>query len=191
LVRVHAAPPNVPVYAKLESFNPGASVKDRIGRYTFERMSERGDLSEGGTVVEPTAGNTGIGFAVAAKQLGVNAVFVERQTTMRALGAEVINTPTEAGMGGAIDRAYRLTEELDDAVVAGCGTAGTLMGMARYFRKQNPETHVVAVEPEGVRRAPVGSLRKCKEKAPPFRAGMNPTMHYTTTVHTLGRIFNA
>jgi cysteine synthase A len=171
LVRVHAAPPNVPVYAKLESFNPGASVKDRIGRYTFERMSERGDLSEGGTVVEPTAGNTGIGFAVAAKQLGVNAVFVERQTTMRALGAEVINT--------------------HDAVVAGCGTAGTLMGMARYFRKQNPETHVVAVEPEGVRRAPVGSLRKCKEKAPPFRAGMNPTMHYTTTVHTLGRIFNA
>jgi cysteine synthase A len=76
LVRVHAAPPDVPVYAKLESFNPGASVKDRIGKYMLERMLERGDLSEGGTVVEPTAGNTGIGFAVAARQLGVNAVFV-------------------------------------------------------------------------------------------------------------------
>ena len=189
LVRVHAAPPDVPVYAKLESFNPGASVKDRIGKYMLERMLERGDLSEGGTVVEPTAGNTGIGFAVAARQLGVNAVFVvperfsvEKQTLMRALGAEVINTPTEAGMGGAIDRAYGLTEELDDAVVpqqfanplnaeahyattapeiadaldgevgavvAGCGTAGTLMGMARYFRERDPDTHVVAVEPEG------------------------------------------
>ena len=189
LVRVHAAPPDVPVYAKLESFNPGASVKDRIGKYMLERMLERGDLSEGGTVVEPTAGNTGIGFAVAARQLGVNAVFVvperfsvEKQQLMRALGAEVINTPTEAGMGGAIDRAYGLTEELDDAVVpqqfanplnaeahyattapeiadaldgevgavvAGCGTAGTLMGMARYFRERDPDTHVVAVEPEG------------------------------------------
>ena len=189
LVHVHASPPDVPVYAKLESFNPGASIKDRIGRYMLERMLERGDVGEGGTVVEPTAGNTGIGIAVAAKQLGLDAVFVvperfsvEKQTLMRALGAEVINTPTEDGMGGAIDRAYGLVEELDDAVVpqqfsnplnaeahyettapeiaealdgevgtvvAGCGTAGTLMGMARYFRENDSGTHVVAVEPEG------------------------------------------
>ncbi len=189
LVRVHASPDEVPVYAKLESFNPGASVKDRIGKYMLERMLESGELPEGGTIVEPTAGNTGIGFAVAAGQLGIRAVFVvperfsvEKQTLMRALGADVVNTPTEDGMGGAIDRAHKLADELDDAVVpqqfsnplnpeahyettapevydaldgevgalvAGCGTAGTLMGMARYGRERNEDTFVTAVEPEG------------------------------------------
>ncbi|WP_435179620.1 PLP-dependent cysteine synthase family protein [Halorussus sp. AFM4] len=189
LVRVHAAPDEVPVYAKLETFNPGASVKDRIGEYMIEQLLERGDLEPGGTVIEPTAGNTGIGFAVAAGQLGVDAVFVvperfsvEKQQLMDALGAEVINTPTEDGMGGAIDRAHELAEEIDGAVVpqqfsnplnveahyettapeifealdgevgavvAGCGTAGTLMGIAEYALEQNPDTHVAAVEPEG------------------------------------------
>jgi len=102
LVRVAASPDDVPVYAKLESFNPGASVKDRIGKYMLEAMLDSGELPEGGTIVEPTAGNTGIGFAVAAGQLGVDAVFVvperfsvEKQQLMRALGADVINTPTE------------------------------------------------------------------------------------------------
>ncbi|MFC7200195.1 PLP-dependent cysteine synthase family protein [Halospeciosus flavus] len=189
LVRVHDSPDEVPVYAKVETFNPGASVKDRIGKYMLERMLERGDLPEGGTIVEPTAGNTGIGFAVAAGQLGVDAVFVvperfsvEKQQLMRALGADVVNTPTEDGMDGAIERAHELAAELDDAVVPqqfsnplnpeahyettgpeiyealdgdvgaiviGCGTAGTLMGVARYAREQHPDTHVVAVEPEG------------------------------------------
>lgn len=189
LVRVQAAPDEVPVYAKVESFNPGASVKDRIGKYMIERMLDRGELEPGGTVIEPTAGNTGIGFAIAAGQLDVNAVFVvperfsvEKQQLMRALGAEVINTPTADGMGGAIDRAHRLADETpnavvpqqfenplnveahyettgpeiyealgDDvgAVVAGCGTAGTLMGMAKYALDRDPDTYVVAVEPEG------------------------------------------
>jgi cysteine synthase A len=189
LVRVAASPDDVPVYAKLESFNPGASVKDRIGKYMLEQMLDSGELPEGGTIVEPTAGNTGIGFAVAAGQLGVDAVFVvperfsvEKQQLMRALGADVINTPTEDGMGGAIDRAHELADELDDAVVpqqfsnplnpeahyettgpeigealdgevgalvAGCGTAGTLMGTGRYLREQVPELHVTAVEPKG------------------------------------------
>ena len=189
LVRVRASPDAVPVYAKVESFNPGASVKDRIGKYMLERMLERGDLPDGGTIVEPTAGNTGIGFAIAARQLGLDAVFVvperfsvEKQQLMDALGAEVVNTPTDEGMGGAIDRADELAEELDEAVVpqqfsnplnteahyettapeihealdgevgavvAGCGTAGTLMGLARHAREQHPGTHVVAVEPEG------------------------------------------
>ena len=189
LVRVHDSPDAVPVYAKLESFNPGASVKARIGKYMLERMLERGDVGEGGTVVEPTAGNTGIGLAVAAGQLGLNAVFVvperfsvEKQQLMRALGAEVVNTPSEDGMGFAIERAGEIADELDDAVVpqqfsnplnaeahyettapeidealdgevgavvAGCGTAGTLMGAARYFRDRDADTHVVAVEPAG------------------------------------------
>ncbi|PSQ48761.1 cysteine synthase [Halobacteriales archaeon SW_6_65_15] len=189
LVRVQAAPDEVPVYAKLETFNPGASVKDRIGKYMVEQMLERGELEPGGTVIEPTAGNTGIGFAIAAQQLGVDAVFVvperfsvEKQQLMSALGAEVINTPTDEGMGGAIDRAHELAAELDDAVVpqqfgnplnveahyettgpeifealdgevgavvAGCGTAGTLMGIAKYALEQDEDTYVAAVEPEG------------------------------------------
>jgi cysteine synthase A len=189
LVRVQAGREAAPVYAKLESFNPGASVKDRIGTYMIESMLEAGEISAGGTVVEPTAGNTGIGFAVAAGQLGVDAVFVvperfsvEKQQLMRALGAEVVNTPSEDGMGGAIERAHEIADELDDAVVpqqfsnplnveahsettgpeiyealgdrvgavvAGCGTAGTLMGMAKYARERQPGTYVAAVEPEG------------------------------------------
>ena len=189
LVAVQAAPEAVPVYAKLESFNPGASIKDRIGKYMLERMLEEGTLPPGGTVIEPTAGNTGIGLAIAAGQLGLDAVFVvperfsvEKQQLMRALGADVINTPTEDGMGAAIDRAHQLAEELDGAavpqqfanplnteahyattapeiyealdgevgaIVAGCGTAGTLMGLARYGREQDPETYVAAVEPQG------------------------------------------
>jgi cystathionine beta-synthase (O-acetyl-L-serine) len=189
LVSIHAAPESVPVYAKLESFNPGASVKDRIGRYMLERMLERGDVSPGGTVIEPTAGNTGIGIAVAAGQLDLEAIFVvperfsvEKQQLMAALGAEVINTPSAEGMGGAIERAHALADELDDAVVpqqfanplnteahyettapeiyealdgevgavvAGCGTAGTLTGLAKYAREQDPESYVAAVEPGG------------------------------------------
>ncbi len=189
LVALQETPDSVPIYAKLESFNPGASVKDRIGVYMLEAMLDRGDLSPGGTIVEPTAGNTGIGLAIAAGQLDLDAVFVvpekfsiEKQQLMAALGAEVINTPTADGMDGAIDRAWQLADELDDAVVpqqfanplnteahyettapelyealddevgaivAGCGTAGTLMGLARYAREQEPETYVGAVEPEG------------------------------------------
>ncbi|XVH31294.1 PLP-dependent cysteine synthase family protein [Haloferacaceae archaeon DSL9] len=189
LVHVHASPTDVPVYAKLESFNPGASIKDRIGKYMLERMLERGTIELGGTVIEPTAGNTGIGIAVAAGQLDLQAVFVvperfsvEKQQLMRALGARVINTPTDDGMEGAIDRAHRLADELDNAVVpqqfenplnadahyettgpeiydaldgevgavvAGCGTGGTLMGVARYALERHPDTYVVAVEPEG------------------------------------------
>ncbi|WP_338728048.1 PLP-dependent cysteine synthase family protein [Haladaptatus sp. DJG-WS-42] len=189
LVRVTASVDAVPVYAKLESFNPGASVKDRIGLYMLEQMLDRGELSPGGTVVEPTAGNTGIGLAIAAGQLDLNAIFVvperfsvEKQQLMAALGAEIINTPTEDGMGGAIDRAHQLAAELDNAVVpqqfanplnaeahyeltapeifdaldgnvgaivAGCGTAGTLMGIARYALEQDEDIHICAVEPEG------------------------------------------
>ncbi|WP_277555423.1 PLP-dependent cysteine synthase family protein [Halobaculum limi] len=144
LVRVHASPDDVPVYAKLETFNPGASVKDRIGKYMLERMLEDGTISPGGTVIEPTAGNTGIGFAVAAGQLNVNAVFVvperfsvEKQQLMRALGAEVVNTPSEDGMGGAIDRAHELASELDDAVVP-----------QQFQNPLNAESHYATTAPE-------------------------------------------
>lgn len=189
LVRVQASPDEVPVFAKLESFNPGASVKDRIGVYMIQAMLDRGDISPGGLIVEPTAGNTGIGMALAATQFDVEVVFVvpeqfsvEKQQLMRALGAEVVNTPTEDGMERAIDRAHELVADHDNAVVpqqfsnplnaeaherttgpelwealdgeigafvAGCGTAGTLMGTARYLLERNPDIHIVAVEPTG------------------------------------------
>jgi len=189
LVRVQASPDEVPVFAKLESFNPGASIKDRIGVYMLENLLGRGDIDPGGTVVEPTAGNTGIGMALAATQVDLEVTFVvpeefsvEKQVLMRALGAEVVNTPTEDGMKRAIDHANELVDNRDNAVVpqqfsnrlnaaahehttgpeilraldgevgalvAGCGTAGTLMGTARALLDSNPETHVVAVEPEG------------------------------------------
>jgi cysteine synthase len=189
LVRVQASPDEVPVFAKLESFNPGASIKDRLGTYMLRTMLERGDVDPGGTVVEPTAGNTGIGMAMAATQLDLDVTFVvpekfsvEKQTLMRALGAEVVNTPTEDGMKRAIEHAHELVAEMDNAtvpqqfsnalnteaherttgpeiraaldgevgaLVAGCGTAGTLMGTARHLREHVPDLHVVAVEPEG------------------------------------------
>jgi len=116
-------PPDVPIYAKLETFNPGASIKDRIRKYMLERMLERGDVPPGGTIIEPTAGNT-IGLAIAAEQLGLESIFVvperfsvEKQQLMAALGAEVINTPSDDGMDGAIARAHELAAELEDAAV--------------------------------------------------------------------------
>jgi len=124
LVELHAAPAEVPVYAKLETFNPGGSVKDRIGKHILDGLLERGDVPPGGTIVEPTAGNTGIGMALAARQLGLEAIMVvptgfseEKERLMAALGAEIVNTPGDGGMGPAIDRAHEIAEEREDAVV--------------------------------------------------------------------------
>lgn len=189
LVRVQESPPDVPVYAKLESFNPGASIKDRLGVHLVEQHLEQGDIEPGGTVIEPTAGNTGIGIALAATQMDVDAEFVvperfsvEKQTLMEALGATIINTPTEEGMKRAIEVAHERADSQENAIVpqqfasplnaeahemttgpeiwdaldgeigaivAGCGTAGTLMGITRHIREREPDVHVTAVEPEG------------------------------------------
>lgn len=189
LVSLHAGPDEVPIYAKLESFNPGASIKDRIGLVMIEQLLERGAIEPGGTVIEPTAGNTGIGLAIAGNQLGCAVICVvpeefsrEKQRLMRALGARVVNTPTEEKMDGAIERARALETKIENsvvpqqfsnplntqahyettapeiyealdgeigAVVVGCGTAGTLMGIAQYVCEREPETHICAVEPEG------------------------------------------
>jgi O-acetylserine dependent cystathionine beta-synthase len=124
LVELDAAPDAVPVYAKLETFNPGGSVKDRIGKYILEQLLAQGDLSPGGTVVEPTAGNTGIGMAIAASQLSLDAVFVvpegfsaEKERLMAALGGEVVHIPGDEGMDGAVERAEEIAAERNDAVV--------------------------------------------------------------------------
>ena len=189
MVALQGTPDSIDVYAKLEAFNPGGSVKDRIGLYMLERMLEAGTLEPGGAVIEPTAGNTGIGLAIAANQLDLEAIFVvperfsvEKQQLMAALGAEIVNTPTEDGMDRAIEVAHELADERENAVVpqqfenplnveahyettgpeifgaldgevgavvAGCGTAGTLMGIARYGQEQAEPPYVVAVEPAG------------------------------------------
>ncbi|GGK21834.1 cysteine synthase [Caldalkalibacillus thermarum] len=115
-------PQGVRLFAKLEYFNPGGSVKDRLGLALIRDAEARGKLKPGGTIIEPTAGNTGIGLALAAIQTDYQVIFVvpekfsvEKQQLMRALGAKVINTPTEEGMRGAIKKAKQLEQEIENA----------------------------------------------------------------------------
>lgn len=131
------------IFAKLEMFNPGGSVKDRLGVSLIEDAEQRGVLQPGGTIVEPTAGNTGIGLAVAAIGKGYKVKFVvpekfsqEKQALMRALGAEVINTPTAEGIKGAIAKAEALVEELD------------AFSPSQFSNPANPETYVRTLGPE-------------------------------------------
>lgn len=131
------------IFAKLEMFNPGGSVKDRLGVSLIEDAEQRGILQPGGTIVEPTAGNTGIGLAVAAIGKGYKVKFVvpekfsqEKQALMRALGAEVINTPTADGIKGAIAKAEALVEELD------------AFSPSQFSNPANPETYVRTLGPE-------------------------------------------
>lgn len=116
-------PKDVNLYAKLELFNPSGSVKDRIGKYMIADAEKRGILKEGDTIVEATAGNTGLGIAFAALNKGYRIIFVvptkfsaEKQTLLRALGAEIINTPREGGMLGAWDKAEEIRQSIPGAV---------------------------------------------------------------------------
>ncbi|EKN67999.1 cysteine synthase A [Schinkia azotoformans] len=106
------------VYVKLEYFNPGSSVKDRIALAMIEAALEKGDLKEGDTIIEPTSGNTGIGLAMVAAAKGLKAVLVmpdtmslERRNLLRAYGAELVLTPGAEGMKGAIAKANELAKE--------------------------------------------------------------------------------
>ena len=97
------------ILAKLESFNPGGSVKDRLGMSLIEAALKRGEIDRDTTIIEPTAGNTGIGLALATQKYHLRTILVvpehfsvEKQTLMRALGAEIINTPRAEGMQGAL-----------------------------------------------------------------------------------------
>ena len=116
-------PEGVQLFAKLELYNPSGSVKDRIGKYMIDDAEKRGILKPGGTIVEATAGNTGLGIAFAALNRGYRIIFVvptkfseEKQTLMRALGAEIINTPRENGMLGAAEKAEELCSSIPDAI---------------------------------------------------------------------------
>jgi cysteine synthase A len=177
------------LFAKLEWFNPGGSVKDRIAKAMIEDGERRGLLAPGGTIVEPTSGNTGVALAMIAASKGYRCVVVMpegyghvKAKLMRGFGAEVVRTPAAARMSGAIERAREIARGIPgsflpnqfsnpanprahyettgpeiarvlgdgvDAWVAGVGTTGTFIGVARYLTERNPNLLRVAVEPQG------------------------------------------
>jgi len=131
------------VYLKLEYFNPGSSVKDRIALAMIEAAEKSGDLKEGGTIVEPTSGNTGIGLAMIAAAKGYKAVLVmpdtmssERRNLLRAYGADLVLTPGAEGMKGAIGKAEELSAE-----------NGWFMPQ-QFNNEANPEIHRLTTGPE-------------------------------------------
>ena len=174
--------------AKLESFNPGGSAKDRPAKAMIEDAEAKGLIKPGATIIEPTSGSTGIGLAMMAVSRGYKAIIVmpetmsiERQRLMKAYGAELVLTEGSKGMAGSIEKAKELAvetpnsfipgqfenpvmadvheqttgpeiwEDTDgrvDIFVAGVGTGGTLTGVGRYLKKQNPNVKIVAVEPD-------------------------------------------
>ena len=127
------------VYAKLECFNPAGSVKDRVAVNMLLRAKEKGLISEGATIIEPTSGNTGIGLAAAAVSLGYKAVLVmpdtmsvERQMLLRAYGAEIVLTEGAKGMLGSIEKAKQLNETTPNSFIP-----------SQFDNPDNPESHVL------------------------------------------------
>ncbi|WP_435768927.1 cystathionine beta-synthase [Nocardioides sp. SYSU DS0651] len=179
------------VLAKVEYLNPGGSVKDRIASRMIEAAEESGALQPGGTIVEPTSGNTGVGLAMVAQKKGYKCVFVcpdkvseDKRNVLRAYGAEVVVCPTAVPPEHP-DSYYNVSDRLasepgawkpdqysnphnprshyeetgpeiwkqtDGRIthfVTGMGTGGTISGVGRYLKEQNPEVQVVGADPSG------------------------------------------
>ena len=194
LIRLHRVTRGIrtPVYGKAEFFNPGGSVKDRIGLPIIERAEREGKLKPGGTIVEGTSGNTGVGLAIAAALRGYKCIFTlpdkmsqEKVRLLKAFGAEVIVTPTAVAPDhpdNYVMMAKRIAEETPNAVlanqfynqanpdahyattgpelweqtegkithfVAAAGTGGTITGVGRYLKEQNPDIKIIAGDPMG------------------------------------------
>ncbi|WP_335869390.1 PLP-dependent cysteine synthase family protein [Bacillus sp. 2205SS5-2] len=118
-IKHFSLPNEVRLFAKLEFYNPGGSIKDRLGKELIEEAINTEKVSAGGTIIEPTAGNTGIGLALAAIHRDINVLFcipekfsMEKQELMKALGATIVHTPTHLGMKGAIEKAQQLLNEI-------------------------------------------------------------------------------
>jgi cysteine synthase A len=182
------APQGVALWVKLEAFNPGGSVKDRMAAAIIEDAERSGALKPGQTVVEATSGNTGIALAMVCAQKGYPLVVtmaenfsVERRRLMRFLGARVVLTPAAEKGSGMLAKAVELAEahgwflcrqfeneanadvhsrttaqeiledfagERLDCWVTGCGTGGTLKGVARVLKRERPGTRIVVCEPD-------------------------------------------
>lgn len=146
---------NVPhhshIYAKLEMFNPGGSIKDRLGQYMIQDAIDHGKVTEGKTtIIEPTAGNTGIGVALAAQQHRLPTILVvpekfsfEKQQLMKALGATLINTPSDQGIKGAIQKARELATKTPNSFVP-----------MQFENPANPATYYHTLAPELVADVP-------------------------------------
>ena len=125
------------IIAKLEYFNPAGSIKDRIAKSMIDEAEISGKLKPGGTIIEPTSGNTGVGIAMNAAARGYKAIMtmpdtmsIERQMLLKALGAKVILTPGNKGMRGSIDKAEELQRQTPNSII-----------MQQFSNPANPKVH--------------------------------------------------
>jgi len=132
------------VYAKAEFFNPGGSIKDRVAKHIVQRAEKSGLLKKGSVIVEPSSGNTGIGFALVGVRLGYRVIVVmpedmseERKKLIHALGAEIVLTPGEKGIPGAIEKAMEIKAADPNVYVP-----------QQFENPWNPETHYLTTGPE-------------------------------------------
>lgn len=132
------------ITAKLESFNPGGSAKDRVALNMINKAEREGKLKKGATIIEPTSGNTGIGIALVAAARGYKAIIimpdtmsVERIKLTKAYGAEVLLTEGKLGMAGAVAKAEELAASTPGSMIAG-----------QFVNPANPEAHYLTTGPE-------------------------------------------